>query len=289
MTIEQVYHELSDGLSRLYERREAENIADWVFENVTGLNRLQRRADRTTVLSQEDHSKVKNYLLQLLQHKPVQYVLNEAWFYKMKFYVNEDVLIPRPETEELVSWIIEDVKRSDITDAPKILDVGTGSGCISVALKKSLPFADVAAIDISELALIVAGKNARQLDASIDFMQLDFLDKKSSNILPRYDIIVSNPPYIPLNEKEKLSKNVAAFEPAAALFVDDKEPFIFYKTIAGFGSTHLEKNGKIYVEIHEAYAREVAEIFAEQNYLIEIRKDVYGRNRMIKAGPKPDS
>ncbi len=283
MTIEQSYREFSDSLSQLYERREAENIADWVFENVTRLNRLQKRIELKKDISKEDQNKLENFLKQLLQHKPVQYVLNEAWFYRLKFYVNENVLIPRPETEELVSWVVEEATQSDISNAVKILDVGTGSGCISVALKKTLPFAEITAIDVSSEALAVAEKNAKELNVLINFMQLDFLNRKFSHTLHRYDIIVSNPPYIPFTEKVKLSKNVVAYEPPVALFVADEKSFVFYKAIADFGNKHLEKGGNIYVEIHEDYANEVSDIFLRKGYLTEIRKDIYGKNRMIKA------
>ncbi len=146
-----------------------------------------------------------------MQHKPVQYVLQEAWFYKMKFFVNENVLIPRPETEELVSWIVEDVRSAmfDVrSNRLQILDIGTGSGCIAVSLKKELPDVDVMAIDVSKQALSVAKKNADALQAQIDFLEINFLDEKLWPSLSKYDVIVSNPPYIPETEREKLAKNV---------------------------------------------------------------------------------
>lgn len=283
MTIEHSYNDFVSNLLGIYDEREATNIANWVFENVTGLDNLKRRANEKKELAETLQSKVKDYLQQLLQHKPVQYVLREAWFYKMKFYVNEDVLIPRPETEELVSWIVEDVNKND---SIKILDVGIGSGCIAIALKKNIPDADITAVDISENALTVANKNARELNASIRFIQADFLNDQSSYIPGRYGIIVSNPPYIPLEERTKLSKNVTDFEPAVALFVTNEDSFVFYRAIAEFSQTHLTEEGKIYVEIHEDYADEVRKIFLENNFVTEIRDDMYGKKRMIKATRK---
>src|SRR5690348_4814005 len=282
MTIAELYNDFVSRLSGIYDKREAANITDWVMENVTALSRAKISARPEFDVSEKNCGILHDYLHQLLQHKPVQYVLNEAWFYKMKFYVNEQVLIPRPETEELVSWIVEEDK-IDESRSINILDIGTGSGCIAVSLKKNIPRAAVTAIDISEKALEVANKNARELNTPIHFLQIDFLNDQSSDRLHRYDVIVSNPPYIPINEKEKLARNVAAFEPPVALFVNNDTPFLFYEVIAAFSKKHLNENGKIYAEVHEDYAPEVSKIFSEKNFIPEIRKDMYGKNRMIKA------
>jgi release factor glutamine methyltransferase len=226
---------------------------------------------------------LQNYLQQLLQHKPVQYVLNEAWFYKMKFFVNENVLIPRPETEELVEWIIKDVRCTMANVYCSILDIGTGSGCIPISLKRGLHNANVTAIDVSEKALQIAKKNAEELDAEIDFLQIDFLDESKWKALPQFDIIVSNPPYIPFREKEKLAKNVTAFEPGVALFVEDKNPFIFYEKIVTLAKNHLKQKGKIYVEVNEEYAESIKVIFENAGFISEIKKDMYGKERMVSA------
>ncbi len=284
MTIAEAYNGFYNNLTSIYEEREADNITDWIFENVTKLKRWERR-DISKEINAEQQLQLHKYLQELLLHKPVQYVLNEAWFYKMKFFVNEHVLIPRPETEELISWIVSDVRSmsDDIGYREiKLLDIGTGSGCIAISLKKELHDIEIKSIDVSQQALSVARKNADALQAKIDFMHVDFLNEKECQQLDKYDIIVSNPPYIPGKEKEQLSKNVTAFEPALALFVHDNDPFIFYKNIGKFSKSHLNKGGKIYVEIHEKYANEVRQIFTEYDFKTEIKKDIFGKERMIK-------
>jgi len=285
MTTASIYNHFKNQLKAVYDDREAENISDWIFENVTGLKRWERRGNRNKELNETDSEKLKKYLDELLKHKPVQYVLNEAWFYKRKFYVNENVLIPRPETEELVEWIVKDEKNNADGNSKQtnIIDIGTGSGCIPVSLKKELPEANVTAIDVSEKALVVSKKNAKELNASIDFFQIDFLKEDEWKALPQIDIIVSNPPYIPINEKEILAKNVIDFEPEIALFVENNDPFIFYKAIAKFAKCHLKEKGRIYVEVHEEYAKQVKIIFENAGLISEIKKDIYGKERMVKA------
>lgn len=282
MTIEQAYFQFTEKLKTIYEDREAENISDWVFENETGLKKWERRENKNIQLKENVEKKIENDLQQLLIHKPVQYVLNEAWFYKMKFFVDENVLIPRPETEELIEWIINDFKKEKGSKPTNILDIGTGSGCIPIALKKELPCLNITTIDVSKKALSVAKKNAENLKAKIDFLIIDFLNENDWKPLQIYDTIVSNPPYIPIAEKEILSKNVTGFEPGIALFVENKDPFIFYKKIAEFSEKHLKETGKIYVEVHEEYAKDVKAIFESSGYETEIKKDIYRKERMLK-------
>jgi len=283
MTTEECYNDFIKKLSSIYEKREAANITDWVFENITGLKRLERSMVRNIELDESALHKSKNYLHELLQHKPVQYVLHEAWFYKMKFYVNEHVLIPRPETEELVEWAINDIKNSKQKDGLEILDIGTGSGCIAISIKKELEGENITAIDISAEALKVANKNADTLQSKIYFLETDFLNERKWDSLGLYDLIVSNPPYIPKHEKDKLARNVTAFEPGIALFVEDNNPFIFYKKIAKFAQSHLKPGGKVFVEMHEEYSKEVAEIFWSFNFKTQTRKDIYGKERMLQT------
>jgi len=284
MTLEKEYKAFVEALRNIYEDREAVNIADWVFEKITGINRLRRRTDKITLTDRFTSQLIDAALARLLQHEPVQYVLNEARFYKMNFYVNKDVLIPRPETEELVEWIINDVRETANTRGSlNILDIGSGSGCIPIAIKKQIPSAEIISIDISESALQVARKNALDHLTKVEFVKLDFLNENEWHILPQFDIIVSNPPYIPAKEKMKLDKNVVNHEPHQALFVGDDDPFIFYKKIAGFAGLHLAPMGKIYVETHEEYARDVSEIFVQQQFSPVIKNDIYGRERMICA------
>ena len=231
------------------------------------------------IISSAADKLIQNTLQELLLHKPIQYVLGEAWFYRMKFKVNEHVLIPRPETEELVEQLIKD-RKSKLTD-PAILDIGTGSGCIPIAIKKNLPASQLTAIDVSKDALALAKENAALHNAHIHFTELNFLEETNWSSLGMFDIIISNPPYIPINEKEKLDKNVTAFEPHLALFVPDKSPLIFYEKIAAFGRDHLLPNGKIYLETHEDHAKETAALFHNIYQTVMIKKDMYGKERMI--------
>jgi release factor glutamine methyltransferase len=289
MTTSQKYADFRKALTSIYNQSEAENITDWVFEHVTGKKKFERRNLGSNsvdpileTLSSEQILLLKNYLEDLENHKPVQYVLGEAWFYKRKFFVNKNVLIPRPETEELVEWIIKEIKPEKKTSC-SILDIGTGSGCIPVSLKKEMPGCQVSALDVSEEALEVAKRNANELDADVTFFLTNFLDEKEWETLPGYDIIVSNPPYIPISEKEMLDKNVTDFEPSVALFVEDKNPFIFYIKIAHFAKNHLTPGGKVFVEVHENFAGNVKSIFEKNGFAATIKKDIYGKERMIKA------
>jgi release factor glutamine methyltransferase len=296
MTIEQLYKEYISQLKNIYDEREAANITDWVFENIAGLKKIDRTLGKQNELSTTIASQLHDALKELLQYKPVQYVLREAWFYKMKLFVNENVLIPRPETEELVEWVVQDVRNTkynvlskktspSLTEphALNIIDIGTGSGCIAIALKKELDKANIIGVDVSTEVLSVAKQNAASQHVNIDLIQADFLNERSWSDLSRFDIIVSNPPYIPGKEKDILDKNVVAHEPHSALFVNDNDPFIFYKKISTFALGHLESNGKIYVEVHEKYASEVAAIFLKHHWTPTIKKDIYGRERMICA------
>ena len=225
----------------------------------------------------------------------MQYALGECHFYGLKLFVDKHVLIPRPETEELVGWIIKDVKASgkdvfkrgqfeaDETTQLKILDVGTGSGCIALALKKSMPKAEVWGCDVSDEALAVARRNGSELDIRVDFVGLDFLNEEQQRQLPTVDIIVSNPPYIPLRDKDTMHPNVIDYEPHFALFVPNDEALIFYQALADFGKQRLYNNGSIYAEIHEYLSQEVVDLFEKENYCVELKKDMQGKNRMVKA------
>jgi len=280
----------------MYDEREATSIASMVMENVTGLTRIDRltKKDEPLVVQQLHH--LTEVVQRLGQHEPIQYVLGECFFHGLKLYVNNHVLIPRPETEELVEWIINDVKTSgknvfqrkegeaDETTQLKVLDVGTGSGCIALALKKAMPKAEVWGCDVSDEALNVARRNGAQLDIRVDFQGINFLDESQQRSLPTVDIIVSNPPYVPEKDKATMRPNVLAHEPHAALFVPDDDALIFYKTLALFGHKRLYENGCIYIEISENAAKETVRIFKEAGYNnVEIKKDMQGKDRMIKA------
>jgi release factor glutamine methyltransferase len=287
MTVQQATQQLLFQLFDIYEEREAKNIANLVMEKVTEWKRIDRIMNKETTLSAGKEKLLTTYISELLNHRPVQYVLNEAWFYGIKLYVNDHVLIPRPETEELVDWIIKDIPGTTANSNSKnlqILDVGTGSGCIALALKKQLSFAEVFAIDVSKKALAVADKNSRSLDISVNFIEGDFLNKEDARRLPKVDIISSNPPYIPLGDKVSMLPNVLLHEPHLALFVEDRDPLIFYKALADFSRSHLKPGGSLYVETHEQMATQVKELFIQTGFdMVEIKIDMQGKERMVKA------
>jgi release factor glutamine methyltransferase len=278
MTWNEYYRYYLQQLQTIYSMNESTAIAGLVFESKAAVTRMDIIKSPEGLLNSQQKIVLDNALEQLMTHKPVQQVTGEAWFYNLKFTINEHVLIPRPETEELVKWIID-----DNSNEVSILDIGSGSGCISVALKKNLLHSSVISIDVSDEALTIAKQNATANKTTVDFLQLDFLNEKDWQRLPLFDIIVSNPPYIPLNEKEYLDPNVTAYEPGIALFVPDNKPLLFYKAIAAFAKTHLKKDGKIYVEIHEDFAKETAALFSSVFKEVEIRKDINGKERMIRA------
>ncbi|MBI3882925.1 MAG: peptide chain release factor N(5)-glutamine methyltransferase [Sphingobacteriales bacterium] len=224
MTLKEVYRKVLEQAQTIYPLSEAANITDWIFENVADVKRIDIIKTPNLELSKLIHQELDNYLHQLLLHKPIQYILGEAWFYNMKLQVNEHVLIPRPETEELVEAVINDHKEKT---SLQIIDIGTGSGCIPIALEKHLPAATIHALDFSEPALSIAKDNSFEHNAEIDFIQLDFLDETTWKTLGMFDVIVSNPPYIPLHEKKGMNKNVTSYEPHSALFVPDEQPLLF--------------------------------------------------------------
>lgn len=281
MTIQEAYKQLLYKLFEIYDDREAANICDWVIEHITGLKKIDRITRKNFLLNDEQKKLLENYTNELLPGKPVQYILHEAWFAGMKLYLDGSVLIPRPETEELVNWIIADCNLQIVNS---ILDIGTGSGCIPVALKKKLPSCEITAMDISEKALEVAKQNAAECKTEIHFHQCDILNKEEWKQFSGFDIIVSNPPYIKQSEANEMRENVLQYEPHIALFVPDSDALLFYKTITEFGLQHLNKNGKLFFEINETQGENISNLLAQCGYInIEIKKDMQGKDRMIKA------
>lgn len=283
MIIQQAYKQLLFQLYEMYDDREAANIADMVIENITGFKKVDRLINKQFPLSEKQLQLLNDYTIQLLEHKPVQYVLHEAWFAGIKLYVDENVLIPRPETEELVELVVKTVA-SRQSLVVSILDIGTGSGCIPIALKKKLPSCEIHALDISEAALNVAKQNAVNQQTAINFHLLNILDKSSWKQLARFDIIISNPPYIKQSEGSSMQKNVLKYEPHLALFVDDEDALKFYKAIAEFGLEHLNNNGYLFFEINEMMGTQVFDLLTHYGYCsIELKKDLQNKERMIKA------
>ncbi|MEO6720785.1 MAG: peptide chain release factor N(5)-glutamine methyltransferase [Ferruginibacter sp.] len=286
MTIKEIYSKYLQDLQALYSANEASIITDLVFVATAGIQRADLVKNPTLIPADEIINTLNFRLDELLRHKPLQYVLGEAWFYNMRLIVNEHTLIPRPETEELVKLVIDECQQkvAGENDVVKILDIGTGSGCIAIAIKKNLPAMNMTAIDLSSEALLISKENAAAQNVQIDFLQLDFLDELQWKNLGTFSVIVSNPPYIPVSEKEKLDKNVTDFEPSTALFVPDQSPFLFYEKIAAFAKDHLLPGGKIFLEINEEFGKETAAIFSNGNWIAEIKKDMFGKERMIVVG-----
>jgi release factor glutamine methyltransferase len=290
MDLQQAQRELVTELSPGYGGREAALIADWVMEKLTGRKRIDRLLYPSEPLPAPLLEQYKKYRAELLAHRPVQYVLQESWFCGMKFYVDERVLIPRPETEELVEWVAQTIAAGGLPQAMpapsrgSLLDIGTGSGCIAIALRKQLPTTDVHSCDISEDALAVARRNAADLGVAVHFHHLDFLDSRQWTSLPPVQWLVSNPPYIPLNEKANMASHVTEAEPTLALFVPDNDPLVFYRALAEFARQKLLPGGSIFVEIHEDLASDTLDLFTTAGFQqIILRKDMQGKDRMIKA------
>lgn len=285
MTFNEARTELIKQLKPVYDSDEVKNIAELVLEHITRLTRMEQLSTKKNYLTCEQLEDIDSIVERLKKNEPVQYVLGYAWFAGMKLKVNKYVLIPRPETEELVDWVVTESEKSKFKSQNlRVLDVGTGSGCISVAIKKKLPQADVSAIDVCSEAIFTATENAITQETDINFLLLDFLDEEKWKELGKYNIIVSNPPYIKTSEASVMHERVKTFEPHLALFVPDNDALIFYKKLGVFASNHLLPGGCLFVEINEALAQEVASCFSHAGLKdITVKKDMQGKERMIKA------
>jgi len=281
MTIDDANRLLVTSLTGLYDERESSSISSMVMERLTGMPKSQRVLHKADLLAVQQQEKFEYYLQELMKFRPVQYVLEEAWFGSLLFFVDENVLIPRPETEELTDWLLNDsTGREQILS---VLDIGTGSGCIPVYIKKKRKDFRVMALDISEGALNIAKKNSRLHDADVDFILMDIRDPDQWRTLPYQDLIISNPPYIPEKQKPSMDKHVKDFEPGVALFVPDEDPIMFYKIIGSFGLQRLKPAGFIFLEIHHDYADQIVDWYGKNGYAFELKKDFSGKSRMIKA------
>lgn len=258
---------------------EAESFFYIALQELKGWRRVDMAMNTDAVLTPAEIEKWNNVLAQLQEHKPIQYIFGKAHFYGLEFFVNENTLIPRPETEELVEWII---KENEFKGKINILDIGTGSGCIAISLAKNLPDASVYAIDVSEGALAVAKKNTEYNKANVTFWRRNILETES---LPeRFDIIVSNPPYVRNLEKEEINKNVLEFEPHLALFVEDNDALLFYRKIALLAKGNLSQNGRLYFEINQYLGNETIEMLEQFGYKnVTLKKDIYNNDRMISC------
>ena len=278
-----LFRSLRGELTAVYPPGEATAVAEHYVCERFGLSRSQLLIDRPVLLTAELQTQVERDTQALREQVPVQYVLGYETFGARRFTVSPDVLIPRPETFELVEWCAATLSAHT---APRLLDVGTGSGCIAVSLALELPHAQVEAWDISPRALAVAKQNAAQLGAEVDFREMDLFKAVCENVVPqrRFDLIVSNPPYIPAAEASTMGDNVVQHEPHTALFVPDRDPLLFYRALAHLATERLLPGGALLVETHTDFARETAELFAQHGLQqIEIRHDADDRPRMVKA------
>lgn len=269
-------------LKSVFGAMEIESFFFIILKHLHQMKRIDLALNPNFEINEDDLVQWNSILKELKQEKPIQYIIGETEFYGLRFFVNENTLIPRPETEELVDWIIENQK-SDIrnqTSENNILDIGTGSGCIPIALKKNLPEASVYAIDISEQALAVAQKNAMENKVRINFIKKNILEV--TDLEKQFDIIVSNPPYVRDLEKAAIKKNVLEYEPHLALFVSDDDALLFYRKIALLAKKNLSSKGKLFFEINQYLGKETTVLLKDLGFSnIQLKKDFYGNDRMI--------
>lgn len=275
-----VFHE---ALFSVYDEKEIESFFYLVLEQFHNLKRIDLALNPEMEITKSDIIRWENVLTELKKQKPIQYILGETAFYGLRFIVNEDTLIPRPETEELVELIIKEKSKDNSEKAiVKILDIGTGSGCIAISLAKNITNAQVFAIDISEKALITANINAEINNVKVTLIQRNILE--TFELEQQFDIIVSNPPYVRMLEKAEINPNVLEYEPHLALFVDDNDALLFYKKIAELAKINLSENGRLYFEINQYLGKETIELLMNLGFKnIELRNDIYGNNRMISC------
>ncbi|MBN2213892.1 MAG: peptide chain release factor N(5)-glutamine methyltransferase [Bacteroidales bacterium] len=281
-TIADLSENIRKSLSGFYPEGEVEQFVFLILNHLLNYSKIDIHLKAHVPVSDEIFQQACLITSQLKDFQPIQYIIGETEFYGLRMFLNQNVFIPRQETEELVQWIINENGYSHL----KILDIGTGSGCIAVTLARFIEDSRVDALDISVQALEVAEKNAFMNGVKVNFMQYDILGDEDFPHDIRYDIIVSNPPYVRISEKHMAGRNVAGFEPHAAIFVDDEDPLIYYEAIADFGRRCLMKGGHIYFEINEALGKEVMALLHDYHYSeILLRKDINNKDRMIKAKP----
>ncbi len=279
MNLQTAEQQLATDLATIYEPAEAAAIASLAMEHLTGLNRSGRRLQQQQALSPAQSAQWTHLQQALLQHQPIQYVIGEAWFYGMALAVSPAVLIPRPETEELVQWILQDEQHRPTAS---LIDIGTGSGCIAIALAKHWLQATVHAIDISEEALAMARQNAARQQVPVQWWHSSILEPARWPA-GRFDIIVSNPPYIPQQESQLLDAHVVKWEPGLALFVPNDDPLLFYQRIAAFAQDRLLPGGRLYFECHQSYAGQVAALLSSMGFATTLRQDLFGNERMVRG------
>jgi len=282
MKIKQYRTYFIQELAPFYDAYEAESFFYLILEYRHKLRQIDLALNHELTLEESDIENWKILLTQLKKEVPIQYLLGKTNFYGLDFEVNEHVLIPRPETEELVEWIIAENSKIEKFKNLKILDIGTGSGCIAISLAKNIPNAEVFAIDVSSEALCMAKKNARNNNVEITFLLQNILE--TNDLKEDFDIIVSNPPYVRNLEKQEIKKNVLNYEPHLALFVEDNDALLFYRKIAQLAQKNLVENGQLYFEINQYLGTEMTNLLEKMHFKnIELRKDIYDNDRMMKG------
>ena len=275
---------IQEQLQDFYPDSEIKSFCYLILESVCSMDKSSVLRHKDKQLSLNEHFRIREIVEELKKHRPIQYILGEAEFYGLKFKVDENVLIPRPETEEMVEWI---VKGEKLQAGYKLLDIGTGSGCISITLAKHLPEAEVFALDISDEALNIARQNADENQVDVHFFRYDILKEEDFSFPFAslvFDCIVSNPPYITWKEKAAMAKNVLDYEPHQALFVPDDNPLLFYERIAGFARSCLKEGGSLYLETSSLYGQASAKVFEDRKFRsVELLKDISGNDRIIIA------
>lgn len=273
---------INTALANKYPEGEIRTFYFWIMETLTGASRIEILANKYTDLSETQTDAFKSIVARLQNFEPIQYILGETDFYQLKFKVAAGVLIPRPETEELVDWVL---KESADSASLRVLDIGTGSGCIAISLAANLNSAQVQAFDVSPEALCIAKQNAELNAVKINFKQVNVLDTTQLNqITDEFNLIVSNPPYVCESEMADMEQNVLDFEPSLALFVSNEDPLVFYRQIAIFAFERLVSGGKLFFEINQAFGLEMHALLKDIGFEhIELRKDMFENDRMIKA------
>ena len=274
----------NEALSAIYPKTEIDSFFFILMEEKLKLQRIDTVLNSDLLITNKNLIDLKNIVKRLQKEEPIQYIIGNTEFYGLPFLVDKNTLIPRPETEELVTWVLDEIKvltNNKITEL-SILDIGTGTGCIPISLAKNLTSLNISAIDISPEALIIAKQNAILNKVTIEFIELDILNTES---LPQeYDVIISNPPYVRELEKEEIKNNVLENEPHLALFVEDENPLIFYNKIADLAKQQLSKNGMLFFEINQYLGKETVNMLVKKGFKnIQLKKDLFGNDRMIKA------
>ena len=284
MTLKECRLHIHEALSKIYPKTEIDSFFFLMIEEKLNLQRIDTVLKPDLLISQDNLTTFLKIIKRLQNEEPIQYILKKTSFYGLPFIVDKNTLIPRPETEELVAWIIEEASKGKLhkKDKISILDIGTGTGCIPISLAKNLIKSSVSAVDISQKALLIAKKNALLNNTKIDFFEMDILNTES---LPqKFDIIVSNPPYVRELEKIEIKKNVLENEPHLALFVDNNNPLLFYKKIADLAIKYLRQDGLLFFEINQYLGTETVEMLHKKGFKnIELRKDIFGKDRMIQC------